>query len=130
VRNSSNVLLDANASPLGWVESSRGGVPPVRFTPEFVLTEENGEETMNRLNDHLYAQNRTRALDEVLADFRQTHAQVVDELSQLSEEDIFDPKRFAWREGVPLLATIAGNTYGHYQEHLGWIRAGFNSPRS
>jgi hypothetical protein len=106
---------------LGWVESSTRGQEPVRFTPEFVDTPENGEETMQRLNDRLYVQNRSRSPGDVLKDFRDTHTQVVEQLSLVSETDLFDPDRFPWRKGTPLIATIAGNTYEHYQEHYGWI---------
>ncbi len=110
---------------LGWVAASVRGETVVRFTPEFIETEESGQETMNRLNDHLYEQNKSRALDDVLADFRQTHEQVLTQLSQLTEEDIFKPNRFAWRHGASLYGNIEGNTSGHYREHRGWIQAKF-----
>jgi len=45
-------------------------------------------------------------------------------LAKVSEADIFDENRFAWRNGSALGNVIAGNTFGHYEEHLGWIRAG------
>jgi hypothetical protein len=39
-------------------------------------------------------------------------------VQSLSEEDLIDPLRFAWMEGSPLFYLVAGNTYGHYQEHI------------
>ncbi len=116
---------------LGWVESSMRGVPPLTYTPEFVAMDDEAQEEVGpRLNDHLFQQNRGRALDDVLADFRRTHEQVVKEIEALSEDDIFGPDRFPWRKGKPLLPTIAGNTYGHYEEHIGWIRARVNPSRT
>ena len=115
---------------LGWVESSMRGVQPVVYTPEFVAPDDKAQEEAGpRLNDHIFQENRERALDDVLADFRRTHEEVVKEIELLSEDDIFGPDRFPWRKGKPLLTTIAGNTYGHYEEHIGWIRAGVN-PRA
>ncbi len=106
---------------LGWVESSVQGQEPIRFTSGFIETPETGEETMQRLNDYLYEQNKSRSLDEVLQDFRDTHKQVVEQLSAVSEADLFDPNRFPWLHGAPLIGNVAGNTYEHYQEHYGWI---------
>jgi hypothetical protein len=109
---------------LGWVESSLRGETVVRFTPEFLETPDTGDAVMLALNEHLHRQDRDRTLEDVLSDFRRTHDQVVASLSRLSEADIFDPGRFAWRQGVPLEVVIAGNTYGHYAEHHGWITTG------
>jgi hypothetical protein len=106
---------------LGWVETSLRGEDVMRFTPEFIETPGSGDAVMLALNEHLYRQDRGRALDDVLSEFRRTHDQVVAALSRLSEADIFEPNRFAWRKGVPLLPVIEGNTYEHYAEHHGWI---------
>ncbi len=110
---------------LTWVGSSQRGVPPVVFTPNFIHVEGQDDAELDRFNAHLYEQSKSRTLDEVLADFRSTHAQVIETLSQLSEADVFDPQRFPWRKGVPLLTTIASNTFEHYREHRAWIQARF-----
>ena len=41
--------------------------------------------------------------------------------SKVPEDELFDPDRFEWRKGRPLLWMIGGNTFGHYQEHIDWI---------
>jgi len=109
---------------LGWIAASLRGEPVVRFAPGFE-TAESAPEVMDALNNHLYEQNRSRTLDDVLADFRQTHEQVLTQLSQLTEQDIFEPGRFPWRQGASLYGNIEGNTTGHYYEHREWIRAKF-----
>jgi len=44
-----------------------------------------------------------------------------DFVAQMNENDIFDPQRFAWRNGSPAFDMLAGNTYEHYDEHRQWI---------
>ncbi len=116
---------------LGWVESTMRGVAPVVYSPEFFAPDDEAQEAVGPLlNEHIFQENRGRSLDDVLADFRRTHEEVVEKIGALSEEDIFAPNRFSWRKGRPLLTTIAGNSYGHYEEHLGWIRARVNPSRT
>lgn len=78
---------------------------------------------MNDLNARFYAGNKTRALTDVMADFKNTYAQVVDAVQVLSEEDLFEPNRFTWLRGDPMWELVAGNTYEHIDEHIGSIQA-------
>lgn len=75
-------------------------------------------ESEDKENELLYHQNKSRSFDEILTDFRATHKQIVEAVQSLSEDDIFDPQRFSWRQGRSLQSVIEGNTYGHYDEHL------------
>ena len=78
---------------------------------------------MNNLNARFYAGNKSRPLADVLADFKNTYAQVVETVQVVSEEDLIDPNRFAWLRGDPLWELVAGNTYEHIDEHIGSIQA-------
>ena len=62
------------------------------------------------------------ALDTVDLAHPSAHAEVLDSIGGASEADLFDPDRFAWRQGSPFINAVAGNTYGHYEEHIGLIR--------
>lgn len=111
---------------IGWIEASLRGEHVVRYAPGYTYSnDEEAERAMNRLNDHIREENRDRAWEDVLADFRATHPRILQTVETLSEEDMFDPDRFAWRQGTPLIGLINGNTYGHYQEHMDWMRKGF-----
>ncbi|HZS76191.1 MAG TPA: DinB family protein [Ktedonobacteraceae bacterium] len=79
-------------------------------------------ESEDEENEQLYQQNKSRSFDEILTDFRATHGQIVEAVQSLSEEDLFDPRRFLWRQGRSLESVIEGNTYGHYDEHLQIMR--------
>lgn len=124
IKDSLQHLVDWENMMLGWVESSVRGVKPTRYREDFVATGDGDEETMLRLNNALYEQGKMRPLGDVLADFNATHAKVLATLAKVSEADIFDENRFPWRNGSALGNVIAGNTFAHYEEHLGWIRAG------
>lgn len=109
---------------IGWTEASLRGENVQRYAPGFTYSnDDEAESVMHRLNDHLYEQNRERSWDEVIREFRRTHQRILDRVKALSEQDIFDPNRFAWRQGNPLIGLLEGNTYGHYREHIGWIQA-------
>lgn len=79
---------------------------------------------LDGINAILYERNRGRGTDEVLADFRRAHAEVLVAVEQLDEADLSraydltdptDPRQ--------LLEGIIGNTYGHDLEHLAYIHA-------
>lgn len=111
---------------IGWIEASRRGENVVRFAPGYTYSNDaEAEAVMHRLNDHLRDENRDRPWEAVLSDFRATYRRVLQGVDALSDQDILDPNRFAWRQGKPLLALIEGNTYGHYAEHMDWIRKAF-----
>ncbi len=99
------------------------GETVVLWAPGFEIDGDNGQAQMDRYNAHLFEQNRERALADVLDDFRETFMQIVALIESLSEAEIFDDNFFPARKGHALLPFIVGDTYEHYDEHLGWIRA-------
>ena len=79
-----------------------------------------GIERMNRI---IYERNRSRPLDEVLAELRAAHEDALAAVSALSDEDLlrpyddYQPQDRRPDGDTPILWRIAGNTYGHYAEH-------------
>lgn len=112
---------------LGWLATSLRGEKPFRFAPGYIFEESDAEETVYKvvddLNDYIYQRNKDKSLDEVMADFRAAHAEVAQAIQNASESDLTDPNRFPWRKGEPFWPSVAGNSYGHYQEHADLIRA-------
>jgi uncharacterized protein (TIGR03083 family) len=91
---------------------------------------------VERVNDAIEQRNRGRPLAEVLADFEQTHADVLTALERLTPDDLAKPyeqylpsEAEAGSSGPqrPVLDWVVGNTYDHYAEHTGWIRAQFGA---
>ena len=79
------------------------------------------------INAALYARHHDRPLSEVLADFRATHERLLSVLSGMSDEDLYRPYSHyqpgeSPQNDDPVIGWIAGNTFGHYDEHAGWIR--------
>ncbi len=75
-------------------------------------------------NAVVFEENRDRPLHEVLAGAQQVHAQLLEALEALSDEDLNDPRRFRdMPAGWIPWQIIAGNTYKHYQQHIPSIRA-------
>lgn len=108
---------------LGWIGNYQRGETVVRWAPGFEVDGDNSEQQMNRYNAHLFAESRERELTAVLDTFRETFMNVVATIESLSDSEIFDDNHFPARSGSPLLNLIIGDTYEHYDEHIGWIRA-------
>lgn len=123
-------IVDWEKMTIDWTTRSLQGENVKRFTPEFQFNSEDERvPVMEKLNTHLYEQNRNRSLDDVMRDFRATHRALAELVAQLDEQDIFDPDRFAWRNGSPAFDMLAGNSYDHYDEHREWIRIGIDKTR-
>jgi hypothetical protein len=57
---------------------------------------------------------------------QQIHQRLIDKIASMSDEDLMRPYRyyeFASMEDRPVVGWLVGNTFGHYDEHLPWIKA-------
>lgn len=108
---------------LDWIRNYQRSEPVIRWAPGFEIDGDNSEQQMNRYNAFLFEQSRGRELPDVLDTFRETFVRVVETITALSDREIFDDNYFPARNGSPLLDLIIGDTYEHYDEHSGWIRA-------
>lgn len=89
-----------------------GGTPP-EWMP--------GLTTEDEINERIYQQNKDRPLADVQTDFRASFERVLDAIEALSEEQLNAP--FPWSSsGNPVWGLVAGNTFGHYEEHGNIIR--------
>jgi hypothetical protein len=79
------------------------------------------QDDTDALNEIIYRRNQPRPANEILAELRQTHAQVVAVLAQTPFERLMQPP-YPDRPN-PLLDWVIGNTYEHYQEHGATIQA-------
>lgn len=101
---------------LTWMQETTEGRPISR--PEEGLT----DEKVDALNAENYRRNELRSIHDVLADAQETHQALMDVLLHLPE-DPKDERYHAWRNGEPPWELIAGDTYEHYEEHIGPIEA-------
>ena len=76
-----------------------------------------GYATVDELNNSVYAAARDRPLAEVRRDEENAYHSLLVMVENASEADMSGPQRFAWTNGQPFSEWIAGNSYGHYEEH-------------
>lgn len=61
--------------------------------------------------------------------FQRSHRMLLTVLGELSDDDLqktysyYQPDEPGKDSGAPIIGWIVGNTYGHYNEHVEWIRA-------
>jgi carboxymethylenebutenolidase len=79
-------------------------------------------ESVDGVNAIVAGRSRSRSLEEVLSESEQVHAAVVAELAGRPFETWMRPRFPDDPDERPLLLWVAGNTYGHYGEHAGYIR--------
>ncbi len=74
---------------------------------------------IDALNAVIYARDRDRPLDDVLAASGHSFQQLLEQIDVFAEADLIYLRRYAWMEGKPLWRRVtAGPGYGHYQGHL------------
>jgi uncharacterized damage-inducible protein DinB len=74
-------------------------------------------------NARRYRENKGRDLDRVFEDLIGVRVQLEDWLSEFSDKQLNDPKRYSWSKGLPLWHIIAENSFRHEEEHLPDIQA-------
>lgn len=94
-----------------WTQDLLEGKDPARPAPD------ESWETLDEFNESLFLAHRDTPLQETLDEFVEAHKDSLELIEELSETDLFDPDRFAWRKGDPLWHMVAGNTWQHDKEH-------------
>jgi uncharacterized damage-inducible protein DinB len=85
-----------------------------------------GEEwNTDRANAVLFARNQRRPLDEVLAAFHASYAELLRELERMPAARLDEPGPHSGS----MSELIAGNTYAHYDEHANLLEADLTSRR-
>ena len=70
----------------------------------------------DEMNAKVYAYNQSRELSTIQAEFTATCSQLLQRVSQLSIDDLYDPDGIAAMIGQPVAPLILG-IYEHYEEH-------------
>jgi hypothetical protein len=86
------------------------------------LTAEEWQQDTDGINEALHRQHAGVNFDEARSLMSQTHAALVAAIEASSDEDLARPLGSSAEDTVADL--IAGNTYGHYEEHAVWMREG------
>ncbi len=95
-------------------QAKRGVAKPT--TPHF------GTESVDEVNKRWAEASKERALDMIWQDWMGVRKQTIRRVSEMSDQDLNDPKRFPWQEGVPLYEWIQNDSFGHEEGHADQIR--------
>lgn len=106
---------------IGWVRESYDGKTPDRPAPGQAW------EDLDELNQAIFEEHRDRPLAVVLTESASSYQDALECAQEMSEAELFDGDRFAWRVGHPMWPMIAGNTSWHYREHRQQIEGRFHS---
>ncbi len=97
-----------------WFVEDAAGRTVVRPEPGWTF------EQIDALNARDRAAARGVSLTAARAAFEEGHAEVIALVGRLTVADLNDPERYAWL-CYAAADTIAGNSFGHYREHAGWL---------
>ena len=103
-------ITDWEQRMVGWIDESLDGDGPD-------LSSDWSDEILNALNQEIYESNKDRTLEDVLEEFQLSYRQSWKAVERLTDEDLFEPDRFRWREGRPMWSIVEANMSGHYKEH-------------
>lgn len=97
---------------LGWYQAGLRGEKPA------VPAEGYNWKQLDALNAMLWQQSRDTDYETVLAQFKDSFAQVMAAVEERSEQDLFAPKVYPWTGSTTLAGYITPNTSSHYR----WAR--------
>ena len=81
------------------------------------------------INNFVAERSKAQPLDEVIGNSTQTHHELMTLLKSLSQEDLELPYSHYQPDDLPhnpnpVGGWVHGNTWDHYNEHIGWLEAG------
>lgn len=82
---------------------------------------------MDQVNEIIFERGRGRSAADAVASLRMAHEEMLNALTRLDDADLqrgystFDARNAG--DDRPIMGWIVGDTYEHYDEHLGYIRA-------
>ncbi len=79
----------------------------------------------DEINAVIQQQHKDKSLEDVLKTHQEIHQRLVDHIQAATQEDLYRPSSYFEPEGGDrtLFSHIAGNTFGHYEEHIPWMDA-------
>src|SRR5205807_7722531 len=107
-------IKDIVAHLTGWRRRTvRRFQATLNHEPDFTPPWPSELQEVDKINAWIYESNRDRPLADVLSDSREVFQQLVDAIGAFSDDDVQNPQRFAWLEGVPLSGKLF---FSHFHE--------------
>jgi hypothetical protein len=99
---------------LAWYREGKAGRTPV------VPSEKYNWRQIPALNQAIYETHRDRPLETIRREFEASHQEVLDEIEQMTNEELFTPGVYAWTKSTILGSYFTSVTCSHYE----WARTG------
>lgn len=99
-----------------------------RYPAMGVTLEQVQANDMDGVNDLIYRKHKDQPLAEVQALFDKAHSDMRATVAALDDADLqrtyshFQPDEPGDDNGTPIVAYLVGNSFGHYEEHIPWIK--------
>jgi hypothetical protein len=110
---------------LGWWANRIVGIYPILTrgeTPQSI----GDNMSMDATNAKVFNDYHDRPVAEVRQMERDAYQALLSLAETAPEQDLFNPQRFTWTNGSPFVNWIIGDSYGHYEEHIGalhqWVQ--------
>lgn len=100
-----------------WVQHCADGLAAAQRGEEQQLSDD-----IDRINADIFDATHDRTWPQVLADVERAYNDLIARIHEMSDDDLTDPDRFAWRHGRSWARSIVGNTYWHPESHLALFR--------
>ncbi len=97
-----------------FLNNARGGGADRQYDPDY---------NFDAINAWIHVNSRGRSAHNVMAEYRKSYHELIDEIGRLSQSDLDDTIKYPWTENDTLWNTLAEETYKHVAEHLKPIRA-------
>ena len=107
------------------------GVPRETWDAHATGDESSWPATGEAVNTALAAIAARQTLNQVLSQSASTHEELLAQLGSMTQEDLERPYSHYQPDDppfnpAPVVGWIHGNTWDHYDEHIGWLEAGLN----
>jgi hypothetical protein len=73
---------------------------------------------VDQINNGVFYENMDKSFESAFQEYEQVFQEKLKRVDGFIEEELTDPKKFAWLEGQPLINRILGNAVWHPQAHL------------
>ena len=94
----------------------------IAYSPENDDPETDGMD-MDTRNDYYYKRDSARGLADILTESKRVHAELVQLVRNMSEEELHTPLRLTDTVSYNVIETLEGNGYEHYEDHIRELEA-------
>jgi hypothetical protein len=116
-------LLDWEQRFIGWYQAGLRGERPETPAPGLTWRQ------LDLLNQRIYEKYKDLPLEQVQEQSEASYQQILKLLEGVSEEDLFEPGRYAWLEDDRLVDWAAANTCNHYYWAKTQLRKGIKTTK-